>query len=463
MLKAPIIEMEIAVGRRGLSLALLLGSTLTTGMLSVSVNPAQAQRTLPDGQMVTPPSGIARPEDAGVRARTTIKLFTPADGPVNISPPSPRNGAVPEELPPFPGLYTWNTPASLACVYRLVPVEDESCNPYVVTQNPSAGSRAIAIVDAFDAPNATTDLAAFSAQFGLPPADLHKIYASAGSCSPGGTQPGYDPGWASEETLNIEWAHAMAPGARIYLVEAASDALSDLLTAVTVANQCLAASGGGEVSMSWGLEEFSAETALDGVFTQPGVVYFAGAGDGSSLLYPSASPNVVSVGGTSLVRNLLPWRGNPGDFQGEAVWSWGSAAGTGAGPSAYEPRPHYQDRIQNIVGSSRGAPDVAAVADPSTGVWIYVSGWYLVGGTSVSTPIWAGIVNAAGRFSASTAAELTQIYSRSFPFAEIPLGFSDISSGTCGMSVTGVFDIYLASLGWDFCSGVGSPLGYFGK
>jgi kumamolisin len=451
------------VGRRGLSFAILLGPSLATGMLSFPASPAPAQQAFPDGQIVTPTSGIVHPEDVGVRAHTTVKLFVPSEGPGNITPPSPGHAAVPEELPPLSGLYTWNTPASLACVYRLVPVEDESCNPYVVTQNPSAGSRAIAIVDAFDAPNAATDLAAFSAQFALLPPDFHKIYASAGSCSLGGTTPGYDPGWESEETLNIEWAHAMAPRARIYLVEAASDALSDLLTAVTVANQCVAASGGGEVSMSWGLDEFSGETALDAFFTQPGVVYFAGAGDGGSLLYPSASPNVVSVGGTSLVRNLLLWRGNLGDFQGEAVWSWGIAAGTGAGPSAYEPRPRYQDPIKNIVGSARGAPDVAAVADPSTGVWIYKSGWYLVGGTSVATPIWAGIVNAAGRFSTSTAAELTQIYSRVFLSAEIPLGFSDIDSGTCGMGAAGVFDTYLAARGWDFCSGVGSPLGYFGK
>jgi kumamolisin len=449
--------------RRRLLLTLVLWPVLTNGIIGFPVDRAEAQGALPNFEVVTPPSGIARPEDAGVRARTTIKLFMPAGGPANITPPSPRQGAAPQELPPFSGLYTWNTPASLACVYRLVPVEDESCNPYVVTQNPTAGSRAIAIVDAFDAPNAATDLAAFSTQFGLPPADLHKIYASAGSCSAGGTQPAYDPGWEGEETLNIEWAHAMAPGARIYLVEAASDALVDLLTAVTVANQCLAANGGGEVSMSWGLDEFSGETALDGLFTQPGIVYFAGAGDGGSLLYPSASPNVVSVGGTSLVRNLLPWRGNLGDFQGEAVWSWGIAAGTGAGPSAYEPRPRYQDPIKAIVGSSRGAPDVAAVADPSTGVWIYKSGWYLVGGTSVSTPIWAGIVNAAGRFNSSTAAELTQIYSRQFLSAGLPFGFSDIDSGACGMGAAGVFDTYLATRGWDFCSGVGSPLGYFGK
>jgi kumamolisin len=374
--------------RRRLLPNLFLCSALASGVLSFPADRAAAQRALHDGRVETPDSSIAHPEDAGTRAHTTIKLFIPTGGPTSVTPPSPLRAAAPTELPPFSGLYSWNTPASLACVYRLVQVQDESCNPYVVTRNPSGGSRAIAIVDAFDAPNAASDLAVFSAQFGLPPADFHKIYASAGSCTSGGTQPDFDPGWESEESLNIEWAHAMAPGATIYLVEAASASLGDLLAAVTVANQCVAAKGGGEVSMSWGLDEFSGETALDGYFTQRGVVYFAGAGDAGSLLYPSASPNVVSVGGTSLVRNLLTWRGNLGDFQGEAVWNWGSAAGTGAGPSAFEPRPRYQDSIRDIVGSLRGAPDVAAVADPSTGVWIYKSGWFLVGGTSVATPIW---------------------------------------------------------------------------
>jgi kumamolisin len=94
---------------------------------------------------------------------------------------------------------------------------------------------------------------------------------------------------------------------------------------------------------------------------------------------------------------------------------------------------------------------------------IYKSGWFLVGGTSVATPIWAGIVNAAGRFNGSTANEVAQIYSMAPLFVEAPIGFSDIDSGTCGMGIAGVFDTYLATRGWDFCSGVGSPLGYFGK
>src|SRR5262249_13902037 len=166
--------------RRRLWLTLLLCLALASGTLSFPANCAEAQRALPDGRVETPASSIARPEDAGSRAHTTIKLFIPTSGPANIAPPSPLQAASLDELPPYPGLYSWNTPASLACVYRLVPAKDESCNPYVVTRNPSGGSRAIAIVDAFDAPNAASDLAVFSAQFGLPPADFHKIFASAG-------------------------------------------------------------------------------------------------------------------------------------------------------------------------------------------------------------------------------------------------------------------------------------------
>ena len=220
------------MGTRCLSRALLLCSALAIWTACLYADRAEARSAWPEGQVVTPQSSIARPEDVGIRAHSTINLFIPSGGPESIAPPSPSRTVAPAELPPLSGLYSWNTPASLACAYRLVPRQDESCNPYIVTRNPSGGSRAIAIVDAFDAPNAASDLAVFSAQFGLPPADFHKIYASAGSCTSGGTQPAYDAGWESEESLSIEWAHAMAPGARIYLVEAASGDLADLLAAV---------------------------------------------------------------------------------------------------------------------------------------------------------------------------------------------------------------------------------------
>jgi kumamolisin len=446
---------------------LLYCSVLAIGMASFDNDRAEAQPAGAQGQVVTPESSVVRTEDTGVRAHTNVKLLVPAGGPGSVAPPSPSGAAGAEELPPGPGFYYANTPASLACVYRLVPRMNDGCNPYLATQNPSGGSRAIAVVEAFDAPNAASDLAVFSAQFGLPAptsANFQVVYASAGACTTGGIKPLYNLGWEAEASLDVQWVHAMAPHAKVYLVEAVSDGLTDLFAAVAVASQCVAANGGGEVSMSWGFAEFAGETAFDSFFTQKGVVYFAGAGDSAGALYPSASPYVVSVGGTSLVRNPLPWQGNLGDFRGEVVWNWGPSGGTGGGPSAYEPRPPYQYLIKDMVGISRGTPDVAAVADPFTGVWIYDSnfvGWLPVGGTSVSAPVWAGIVNAAGRFHNSTAAELAEIYASSSWFEEDSGGFTDITSGACGIGPD--FEGLLATEGWDFCTGVGSPLGYFGK
>jgi len=453
--------------RRWTSCLLSFCSALTIATVSSYGDRAVAQPARGEAQVVTPGSSVPKPENAGIHARTNVKIVLPASGIGSVAPPSPSNAGGPAELPPVSGAYFANTPASLACVYGLVPRSGDACNPYVVTRNPSGGSRAIAVVEAFDAPNAMSDLAVFSAQFGLPApssASFQVVYASAGACTTGGTKPGYDLGWEAEASLDLQWAHAMAPHATIYVVEAASDGPDDLFAAVAVASQCVAANGGGEVSMSWGFSEASGETAVDSLFTQKGVVYFAATGDSPGALYPSVSPNVVAVGGTSLVRNPLPWRGNLGDFQGEVVWNWGPTEGTGGGPSLYEPRPPYQYLVKDIVGSSRGTPDVAAVADPFTGVWIYdtnLSGWLVVGGTSVSTPVWAGIVNAAGRFHNSTAAELAQIYANASLFQEAPRGFTDITSGAC--SIGPDFEGLLAAEGWDFCTGMGSPLGYFGK
>jgi kumamolisin len=233
-------------------------------------------------------------------------------------------------------------------------------------------------------------------------------------------------------------------------VEAQSNSYRDLLCAVNVAATLVNGAGGGEVSMSWGSGEFKAETTFDSVFTKPNVVYFASAGDSPGVSYPSASPNVVSVGGTSI--SFDPITGN---FIGENTWQ-----DTGGGASRYESRPSYQDRnIAPIVGLQRGTPDVASDANPYTGVWVWDSlgappggYWYIVGGTSVSSPTWAGIVNTASGFSASSQAELTQLYSD--PSAD----FTGIKVGNCGQYMS-----IFASGSWDFCSGRGSPNGYRGK
>ena len=387
------------------------------------------------GHAVTPDSSVEQPEHVGLRAHTNFKTFVPAAG-MAARQNSPE--AAPQASgPPFRG-YFYETPASLACVYHLVPSPDADCNPNTVTANPSGGARAIAIVDAYHYPTAASDLARFSAQFGLPPANLQVVFAN-------GHQPPVNADWNVEEALDIEWAHAMAPKAKIYLVEAASPSYANLLSAVLVANNLAASAGGGEVSMSWGGNEFAAETSYDGYFTQSGIVYFASSGDSPGVIWPSTSRNVVSVGGTSISRNPTT-----GTFQHELAWQSG-----GGGPSALEPLPGFQNGISNIVNGHRGTPDVAADADPSTGVWVYASPyWYVVGGTSVAAPVWAGIVNWAGNFAPSSKSELATLYANLSAASD----FRDIMLGSCGPNQG-----YSAIGGWDFCTGIGSPVGKLGK
>lgn len=420
-----------------LALVALLGASLC-GFAAE----AEAQKTWSrGGQVVTPESSIEDPGMIGGYAHTHLKIFVPAAGPNSIEPPTRadvQRNAKANELPPYGGYYYLETPASLACVYGLVGTIVSGCNPYTTVTLPSGGSHAIAIVDAYDDPTAMSDLAVFSAQFGLPAptaANFQIVYAS-------GSRPAQNSGWRVEEALDVEWAHAMAPGAKIYLVEAASNSMANLMTAVTVAGNLVAAAGGGEVSMSWGGSEFAGENSYDSYFTKPGVVYFASAGDSPGVEYPSASPNIVSVGGTALSRNPIT-----GAFQAELAWQQ-----TGGGPSAYEGIPSYQSSVSGVTGGARGIPDVSAVADPTTGVWVYEGGsWWIVGGTSVASPVWAGIVNAAGKFNTSSVAELQTIYGNAG-------GYNLIANGDCGP-----YEGYLAMAPWSFCTGHGSPSGLGNK
>lgn len=411
-----------------------------------------AGSVLAQTSVTVPASSLSNSSDAGVRAHTNIRFIAPG-----------AFAGTPEfHGPPFPG-YFYEDPASIACIYALQPPVP-GCNPNVVQLNPTGGGKAIAIVDAYDDPNAFTDLQTFSTQFGLAPITTTSfivVFAPAGGATPGScagsaTRPPVDPtgGWEVEESLDIEWSHAMAPKATLYLVEAQSDYDSDLLCAVTVASNLVHAAGGGEVSMSWGSGEFPGETALDSIFTTSNVVYFSSAGDSPGTSWPSVSPNVVSVGGTSISRNP-----NTGQFIWENVWQ-----DVGGGPSAFESRPSYQDGISFIVGSQRGTPDISSDANPYTGVWVLDNFmapagctpecWYVVGGTSVSSPTWAGIINAAGSFSASTKVELTKLYGDNY----FSFDFNDITLGSCGPYIG-----YFASVGWDFCSGLGSARTYSGK
>ncbi|MBS1716766.1 MAG: S53 family peptidase [Armatimonadetes bacterium] len=304
----------------------------------------------------------------------------------------------------------------------------------------SGGSGTIVIVDAYNDPYALADFNYFSAQYGLPQETSTSVTASTNKVFQvvyaSGRRPSNNSGWSQEADLDIEWAHAMAPSAKIVLVEASSASTTALYNADNVAATI---AGVHQCSNSWGGGEYSTEASSDGTFNHTGVVYFFSSGDtGGAQQYPSASVNVVAVGGTSLTMS-------GGVRTNETAWN-----GAGCGPSAYEPRPSFQSGISGIVGSHRGIADVSAVADPNTGVLVrWNGGWYIFGGTSVACPIIAGITNMAGTNRSGGPAQNAQFYAN--------LGsanFYDVTSGTAGS--------YSAAVGWDWPTGVGSPNGLGG-
>jgi len=362
-----------------------------------------------------------------------------------------RNIIIPESSIPRPGRINTNyfivgsreftpqpppdaeTPASLGCVYQLVS-GPTGCPIATSTNVPTGGIGAIAIVDACDYPTAASDLHAFSAQFGIPDADLTVVYAD-------GTKPPVYQDWIVEEALDIEWAHAMAPKAKLFLVESVQINTDPTWRAVAVAGKLVHENGGGVVSMSWGIPEWPQEVNFDKYFTAPGVVYFAASGDfGLNFpFHPAASPNVVAVGGTYFNRD------NNGNFLNEQYYTGGG----GGTISPYEARPSYQNVISNIVGNFRGYPDVASDFCCAA---IYLQGWGEVGGTSWGTPTMAGIVNAAGHLAKSTNQALTVIYGEYANGQAYKGPFYDITTGDPNCKT-----------GWDICSGIGSPRTYKGK
>lgn len=308
----------------------------------------------------------------------------------------------------------------------------------------------IAIVDAYNDPNIASDLNTFDSQFGLKAAPSFKVENETG----GSNLPASNASWSMEIALDVEWAHAVAPGANILLVEANSSSLGDLLTGVATAAD---AAGVSVVSMSWGSSEFRGENSYDSYFTTPSghtpVTFVAASGDeGSSrgAEWPATSGNVVSVGGTTL--NLS---GTSGTYSSETGWS----DSTG-GYSAIEAEPSYQDSVQT--SGRRSSPDVAYDANPNTGVAVYDSvnyegyvGWEEIGGTSEGAPQWSALLaiadqgRAINKLSAlngasGTLPDLYSIYSTNSS------DFHDITSGSTSRSIS-------AKAGYDLVTGMGSP------
>jgi len=215
-----------------------------------------------------PDSSVEHPEDIGVRAHTNYVLFTTDGG----KPAPMRSPAIP------PPSSNPQTPASLGCVYKVGPVYSLSCLPANGgTNHPTGGWGAIALVAAYDNPYAATDIAYFSSYWGLPAANFTKVLATHNGC----TVSSGNFGWALEEALDIEWSHAMAPNAKIILVEACSSSIVDLMYAEELAVLLVAAQGGGDISNSWGGSEWSTESSYDPDFYLywNQIAYFAAAGD----------------------------------------------------------------------------------------------------------------------------------------------------------------------------------------
>jgi subtilase family serine protease len=308
--------------------------------------------------------------------------------------------------------------------------------PYIFQPGDGTG-QTIAIVDAYDDPTIASDVHVFDQKYGLPDPVLTKA-------TPEG-QPVVNGNWSGEISLDVEWSHAIAPNAKILLVEAKSASYTDLFNAVSYA---AAQPGVSVVSMSFGGSEFAGETGYDSVFTTPyghsGVTFVAASGDtGAPPEYPAASPNVLAVGGTALTL------GANNVWSSEVGWS-----GSGGGVSPIEAKPSYQSGVTQSA-TQRTDPDVAYDADPNTGFSVYdstpyqnQSGWLDVGGTSAGAPQWAAMIAIANQ--GRNFSGLGTLYGANYPlYKALPSsGFHDITTGNNG---------YAAGPGYDLVTGLGSP------
>jgi subtilase family serine protease len=312
---------------------------------------------------------------------------------------------------------------------------------YGLTGGGSAG-QTVAIVDAYNDPNAEADLAVYRSQFGLPACTKANGCFRQVNQSGGTSLPASDPGWAEEISLDIDMVSAICPNCHILLVEATSPTLANLATAVNTAVRL----GATEVSNSYG----GSETGTSGsasAYNHPGVPITASAGDdGYAVEFPASVPSVTAVGGTSLTMNASNQRTS------ETVWS-----GTGSGCSRTFAQPSWQTAVLPAAGvcSRRVVGDVAAVADPGTGVSVYdtyqESGWLVFGGTSVSAPIIASVYALAGNGSSYTGEPL--------PYALGRQGSNlfDVTSGRNG-SCRRTY-LCTAGPGYDGPTGLGTPIG----
>ncbi|MGF7136942.1 subtilase family serine protease [Paraburkholderia sp. EB58] len=332
----------------------------------------------------------------------------------------------------------------------------------------TGAGQTIVIVDAPGSANVANDLSAFSSYYGLPQCDASNPCFQQINLNSGAVSASND--WDMEIGLDVEWSHAMAPAAKIVLIQGASSSVNDLFKALQVA---VSQPNVVAVSMSWGATEFSAETqaAYDGFFkSYPGIAFFAAAGDtgnnGTNQIYPAASPYVTGVGGTTIQSLALPETSTS-----EVAWSLG-----GGGPSRYEAMPSYQtnflsataDPVLTLNSGKRGIPDVAYNADPNgSPVAILVKGeWYGMGGTSEGAPQWAAIVARLGQQLQTRGSSVSSLLASNHGFNSLiyqtkidqasKSSFFDVTAGSDDTSNKSCV-ICSATAGYDEVTGLGVP------
>jgi Ricin-type beta-trefoil lectin domain len=339
---------------------------------------------------------------------------------------------------------------------------------YQLPASTSGAGMLVAVVAPYDDPNAASDLCQYRAQFGLPacPATTTSPPNPTGGCFtevnqlgqavPAGGPPAANANWALQTSAQLDTISATCPNCRILLVETDSTSLIDVGTGVDTA----VALGADVVTVGVATAETSADTGYDSTyFSHPGVVITAAAGDnGYGISYPAASPDVVSVGGTTLTPSGTSCAGGARGWC-ETVWndlaSSPPGGATGAGCSAYEPKPSWQSDTGCALRTDN---DLSADADPSTGVAVYdsygESGWQPgsgLGGTAVAAAIVAGAYALAGPSSGSPA---------SYPYLYGNVAsINDITSGTDLPAGATCSPAYLctAGTGYDGPTGLGSP------
>jgi len=407
---------------------------VTAGLAAVPASAAHTPRTAapPAGQMLAQPRAVRLP--AGVRQVCPVPARAGQAQCMALARTNTRHysGVVAHQTPSGYG------PASLQSAYGL-------------TGAASGGTgETVAVVDAYDDPNAVADLAVYRQQYGLPACDsstgagcVTKVNEQ-GAASP---LPAPMTDWAAEESLDLDMVTAICPNCHILLVEASTAALTDLGTADDTA----ISNGAVFVSDSWNAGEFPSESFYDNLyFNRPGAAIAVAAGEsGYGTTWPSSSQYVVSVGGTTLTADSGVARG----------WTETAWKGTGSGCAEAEPKPSWQ-KVDNSSPKgclNRTENDVAAVADPATGVAVYDSynspGWSEAGGTSVAAPIIASVYALAGAPKPGTY-PASYLY-QSGHAAEL----NDVTSGSNGTCESSRQYLCNAKAGYDGPTGLGTPEG----